>query len=689
MFDRIMAKLGYTSAAESRNAMLSVINAVSSSKAVTPGAVHNAGALTWTDVYGIINSEQLNSSQASNSLKLAAVRCAIDIYTGMMMICPRKMYAVESGTQAKTKIVLTTDHPASRLFSHYFHPELQSDDAFMLIIFDVLMDGNCYFMREFDGMGRTGRLYYIHPSRVSRGNIRKAQGGEQMSNGLKAEQGQLLYYIDTGDTTRDDKHQHMVLPKDMVVHFRGKVLNAQFHCGEGFIFNGQNSMRMYRAAEKCGIAFYEKGISTQIFLSTEHRLAPDVLARMEKLFETDPEAPLDDIFKSRILEQNLKPVTVGLPFQHLQFIESRAFSVEDIARAFNIPPALLHSYMGTDAGDVDLSDAIALFIQTGLGPFIARICSQFRTEILPLPSHMLYAFEYETIYLYRCVLDKMADSLRKLFEIGTFDRTELRAVLGLGFNPGDAAANPRYVPVNLMTVEHSLHLEKGAELANEAAEKGIEQAEKNIQQSQQTLDGMVSAEEHKAVADKAAAAQSKPPSGKMNQAPSNKHLDKRIRNLATRFFNAWREQNVNAETEVERKKHSERIADNEKKMRAAFGNVINGLREYETRVLEQKRTSRVVNNRPLADAVHALNMKRAVDEFYAPGGKFAHMLNSQLTPWCGLITTSSATNNSQFNADPSVNDGKPVDAITNLVSVWLSSQNFPMELSNAIVRPEQ
>jgi len=77
---------------------------------------------------------------------------------------------------------------------------------------------------------------------------------------------------------------------------------------------------LYEASEEFGRSFYTKGIATQMFLTTDNRLAPEVLKRIESNFLEDPNAPLEAIFKTRILEQGLKPVHMGIPFQHLQFI---------------------------------------------------------------------------------------------------------------------------------------------------------------------------------------------------------------------------------------------------------------------------------------------------------------------------------------------------------------------------------
>ena len=574
--------------------------------------LNSSGTLSWKDLFGVINHEKQYTNNTTAALKLSAVKCAMDIYTGMIGSIPRRMYALEAGSQAKTKVIPTTDNPASRIFSHYFHPELSSDDGLLTIVYDVLMDGNCYFYRERDIQGRTSRLYYIHPSRITRGNIFRASGQESLSSGRKSVQGELLYRIDTGVSTRDIKTEPLLLAKTDIAHFKGKVLDTEYHRAVGFVECSERPLDLYRASEEFGWKFYSKGIATQMFLTTDNRLAPEVLKRIEANFTDDPNAPLEDIFRTRILEQGLKPVHMGIPFQHLQFIETRAFSVEDVARGLNIPPALLHSYMGTKAGDADLSQAVALFVQTGIGPLLSRIAGQFKSELIPLPSQMLYCFEFELLYLYRNVIDKFTTALRNLFEIGFIDRTYGAGLLGMHIDPNDESSSLRYVPVNLMTVQHSLHLEEGADLANDMVETQIESSKK-------ANEGMVSAEEHSAVQEKADAAEA-PSGGKMDKSPSGDNIDKRIRNA-------------------------------EDKVKAAFLNVINGLKQYETRVLDQKKQSRPDD------------FDIARNEFYT--NKFHGMLMDQLAPWKDLVTVGNIS-------------------LDDLVANWVSTQKQPEGIENEI-----
>ena len=164
-----------------------------------------------------------------------------------------------------------------------------------------------------------------------------------------------------------------------------------------------------------------------------------------------------------------------------------------------------------------------------------------------------------------------------------------------------------------MTVEHSLLLEKGADLANKMTEAQTESTVK-------ANEGMVSGEEYSALEQKVATAKAEPTSGKMDKSPSKSNIDKRIRN--------------------------------------AFMNVINGLKQYETRVLDQKKQSRPDD------------YDEAVKEFYAYDGKFHAMLKEQLEPWSDVV------------------DYKSSSDTTLIITEWLSSQKPPEGIENEITCTE-
>lgn len=584
-------------------------------------SVFNSGALSWERLIGVLNSEKSATRSAESSLQLTAIRCAIQIYTSMAATCPRRMYALDANTGENLKIVKTTDSPASRLFSHYFNDDLSSDDALLTIVYDVLMHGNAYFLREKDSQGRTSRLHYIHPSRIPRENIRRSVGNEVLASGRTATKGELVYRIDSGLRYRDRNDEAIFVSRSDIAHFKGSILDQEHHRAFGFLENSGLSVGMYQASEEFGYRFYSRGIATQMFLTTENRLSPEVLKRLEATFEEDPNAPLENIFKARILEQGLKPVHMGIPFQHLQFIETRAFSVEDVSRAFNIPPILLHSYMGTEAGKADIAEAMSLFIGSGIGPFLDRIGVQYRNELLPLGSQTNYSFQFEKLYLHRHSLDRFTSALRNLFEIGVLNRSKIMSLLGGHIDPSDPAADPRYVPVNIMTVEHSLHLEKQANLANQTARSNLEMLD--LQKEGQRKQNEAAEKVGQVDTSDQVEPEESPNTIKqedLDESPSQENIDKRLR-----------------------------AANNA--AHKAFCNVVKGLHEYENRVLDRKRETR------------PNDYDDAVTELYADGGRFSEMLNEQLSRWEGIV------------------EGKDIPL---LITNWLSDQKLPEELTDAI-----
>ena len=106
----------------------------------------------------------------------------------------------------------------------------------------------------------------------------------------------------------------------------------------------------------------------------------------------------------------------------------------------------------------------------------------------------------------------------------------------------------------------------------------------------------------------------------MDKSPSGDNIDKRLRNA-------------------------------EERVKAAFLNVVNGLKQYETRVLDQKKQSRPDD------------FDTAKAEFY--NDKFHGMLMDQLAPWKDMITVGSTT-------------------LDNVVADWVSNQKSPEGIENEI-----
>lgn len=568
--------------------------------------LNSASALTWNDLKGWMSREK---SYSERGLNLSAVYCAYTLYTNTVTSLPRSMYRVNVDTGDVIGVVPTTTHPVSRIFTHYANDSWSSDDMLTCMVNDLIADGNFYAIKEFNSAGQVSRIYYVHPSRIPRGNVFRADGQEDLATGRKAVRGELVYRILTGQTAVDAKPNYAILPKESMVHMRGPIPDYEYNRSMGVTENAMRSFQLYDASEEFGTKFYTRGVNTHTFLSTENRLAPQVKEELEALFNENPNAPFEDILRTRILEFGLKPVQMGIPFEQLQFIQTRAFSVEDVARWFMVPPGLLHSIMGTDAGSGDLESQILLWIQTGIGPLLSRISSQFKSEFLGLAAQPQFTFEFERLFLFRTILDKFTQSLRNLFEIGAVDRKKIAQFIGMYIDPRDPGNTQRYVPTNLMTVDHSLMLEKKADLSNNLLE---EQTRSQQLQNDNFVSPMDMAKMQ---------AELKPNTkDSQDESPSDENIDKKMRSSPTNFL-----------------------------AQKALQNTLEGLLDYERKVLDQKKQSRPDD------------YEQAVNEFYAEDSKFSNLLKEKLGMWdlhFALLTTNYPT------SEPFVKE-------------WLTNRNKP------------
>lgn len=545
---------------------------------------NSSSALTGFDLFKFMSRER-NFNSVSRGLTISAVFCAFDMYVGAVKTLPRHVTQIDTKTGKRIKEVFASDnvHPGIRIFLHYANPDLTSDELVGLIANDVLADGNFYAIKQFDSQGRVLRIHYVHPSRIPKGNIFYSKGTEVFENGKKVPKGVLVYRIETGDSTNSIKSEAKIFTKDSMVHIKSSMLDVEHNRGLGIIESASKNLDFSQRTEDYGMKFFENGINSQTYLSTDKTLSPEVYKRLESYFVNNPDNPLHMAFKTRILDNNLKPVNVAIPLEQLQFIQTRAFSVEDIARWFKIPPELLHSRMGT-TNISNVGELINLFIQFGIGPLLTHISNSLKAELLPLSSQLGYLFEFERIYLYRTVINEFSQAIRNLFEIGIIDRNKISDMIGVYVDPADKFNAQRMLPTNLMTTEHSKALEEKAKTANLVMEQQLKAL---TLQNENYVPPREMHEMQMEAKDKADTSKDAEKPDSKDKSPDDHNIDKKVRTAKN-----------------------------------AFTAVINGLQTYLEKVITQK-------NEKYAGNLEERN--KSVNEFW--NNKFDPLVRTTLEEW--------------------------------------------------------
>ncbi len=134
------------------------------------------------------------------------------------------------------------------------------------------------------------------------------------------------------------KDEEITLRPDQVLHIPGLGFDGL----QGFspISLFKQAIGLGLAAEEFGARFFGSGSTPSGVLNHPGRLSEMASERLRKSWN-ETQAGLGGAHKIAILEEGMKWQPLGIPGRDAQFIETRKFQVNDIARIFRVPPHMI------------------------------------------------------------------------------------------------------------------------------------------------------------------------------------------------------------------------------------------------------------------------------------------------------------------------------------------------------------
>ncbi len=226
----------------------------------------------------------------------------------------------------------------------------------------LLLWGNAFAQIVRDGRGRVMGLYPLMPDqmRVDRTPDRPSAPG-----------GSLFYEY------RNEKGCTILRP-DQVLHIPG--LGFDGLVGYSPIAMAKNAIGMALATEEYGASFFANGANPGGVL--EH---PGVLKDPGKLRDSWNELYRGSVNASRIavLEEGIKFHQISVPPEQAQFLETRKFQLNEIARIFRIPPHMIGDLEKSSFSNIEQQSLE--FVKYTLDPWVVR-WEQAIQKALLLPS---------------------------------------------------------------------------------------------------------------------------------------------------------------------------------------------------------------------------------------------------------------------------------------------------------------
>ena len=282
------------------------------------------------------------------AMQTTAVYACVRILAEAVASLPLHVYEYQDDGGKK----LVHDHPLYYLLHDEPNPEMTSFVLRETLMSHLLIWGNAYAQIIRDGAGRVLGLYPLLPDKME---VQRDDKGN-------------IYYVYSRNSDENPtfkEYGNIKLKAEDVLHIPGLGFDGLI--GYSPIAMAKNAVGMTLACEEYGASFFANGANPGGVL--EH---PGVLKDPSKVRESwnSVYRGVNNAHKIAVLEEGMKYQQIGIPPEEAQFLETRKFQINEIARLYRIPPHMV--------GDLDKSSFSNIeqqsleFVKYTLDPWVIR-----------------------------------------------------------------------------------------------------------------------------------------------------------------------------------------------------------------------------------------------------------------------------------------------------------------------------
>lgn len=282
-----------------------------------------------------------------SAMQMTAVYACVRILSEAVAGLPLHLYKYNSNG-SKEKAV---EHPLYFLLHDEPNPEMTSFAFRETLMTHLLLWGNAYAQIIRNGKGDVVALYPLMPNRMS---VDRDKNGN------------LYYQYNTSsDDARTMKDATVRLSPYEVLHIAG--LGFDGLVGYSPIAMAKNAIGLAIAAEEYGSKFYANGASPSGVL--EH---PGTLKDPSKVRDSwnAAFAGSSNSHRVAVLEEGLKYTPISISPNEAQFLETRKFQIDEIARIFRVPPHMVGDLEKSSFSNIEQQSLE--FVKYTLEPWIVR-----------------------------------------------------------------------------------------------------------------------------------------------------------------------------------------------------------------------------------------------------------------------------------------------------------------------------
>ena len=311
-------------------------------------------------------------------------------------------------------------HPLYFLLHDQPNPEMTSFRFRETLMSHILIYGNAYAQIIRNGRGEIIGLYPLTPDRI------KVD---------RDEHNKLIYIYSRYDEANPNiKTQgEIVLKQKDILHIPG--LGFDGLVGYSPIAMAKNALGISLACEEYGASFFANGASPSGIL--EH---PGVIKNPAKIREAWHNAyGSGNSHKVAVLEEGMKYQPIAIPNNEAQFLETRKFQIEEIARLYRVP---LHMIGDLDHATFSNVEHLSLdFVKYSLDPWLVRWEQELMRALLSESEKGKYFIKFNVEGLLRGDYASRMQGYATARQNGWMSANDIRELEDMNKIPDDEGGN--------------------------------------------------------------------------------------------------------------------------------------------------------------------------------------------------------------------------------------------------------
>ena len=365
-----------------------------------------------------------------SAMQMTAVYSCVRILAEAVAGLPLNLYRyTEDGGKEKA-----IDHPLYLLVHDEPNPEMSSFVFRETLMTHLLLWGNAYAQIIRNGKGEVMALYPLMPNKMTVD---------------RDERGQLYYsYQRSNDEAVRSKDQTVILRPSDVLHIPG--LGFDGLVGYSPIAMAKNAIGMAIACEEYGAKFFANGAAPGGVL--EH---PGTIKDPQRVRESwqSTFGGSGNANKIAVLEEGMKYTPIGISPEQAQFLETRKFQINEIARIFRVPPHMVGDLEKSSFSNIEQQSLE--FVKYTLEPWVIRWEQSIQRTLLTEAEKAQYFVKFNLEGLLRGDYQSRMNGYATARQNGWMSANDIRELENLDRIPAEEGGDLYLINGNMLPLHQA------------------------------------------------------------------------------------------------------------------------------------------------------------------------------------------------------------------------------------------